>query len=100
MEEIKWENLDEGKTSKDFLIEGERHERVYNPWTAEASYKLAGDEGKKHREALIRKEAYKNPTRAFLMLEEDDDKKLYRLVQECADKKKLHLLRDYISKNF
>lgn len=71
-----------------------------NPYSAEVSYRLAGEEGHKHREELILNEAKKDPVRAFLLLNNDDSMVLWRKVQAKADEKRLNLLRDYMDKNF
>lgn len=101
-----WQNLDEGKTSGEFIIEGRRHNKNYNFYTAEASFKLAQEKAenseeeklaKLEREKLIRQEAYRNPTRAWLLCE-DDEKDLLRSIAAQADKRKLELLRDTIRK--
>lgn len=90
----------EDLTDLQWIEIGQKDERNHNHWQADSSYIMAGEEGKPHREALIKKEARRSPTRAYLMLRENDDKKLYKIVEEEATKKKLELLREHIQKNF
>lgn len=110
MENMHWENLDEGKTSKDFLFEASKHEKNLNEYKAIASYDLAIKraqdaqdekgmlEAKQLRESFLRRQIRLSPTRGFCLLNNEDLPALQQHLIEQADKRKLTLLRDHIKK--
>lgn len=91
------------RTPEEWTREGDKHARANSWYSAEACYKLAGNESK--RKELVRKSLFgtdiakPNPTRSWLLAMGMNDKKLLKQIMEKADKDKLELLREQIKKD-